>query len=356
MATQVTTYQCPACTGPLEFSADTGKLACEYCGSAFEVAEIEAKHAQKQTKAEDAWHAQKVGGTWSKKEADGLRAYSCPSCGAEIICDATTAATACVYCGNPSVVPGQFSGSLKPDYVIPFKLKKEAAVQALKKYYRGKVFLPKAFAEANHISEIKGVYVPFWLFDGDVDCFANYNASNSRTYRSGDYRVTETDHFRVHRAGRFRFERVPADASSKMPDKHMDSIEPFDYSGLRPFSTAYLPGYFADKYDVGAEESAKRINERLRNSASELLRSTVNTYQTVLERNAQVHIQKGEIKYALLPVWMLHTKWKDKDYLFAMNGQTGKLIGDLPVSGGRFAAWMAGIALPLMAILALLLF
>ena len=356
MAAQVTNYQCPACTGPLQFASDSGKLACEYCGSSFEVAEIEAMFAQKEEKAEDAWHAENAGGSWSEEEAAGMRAYSCPSCGAEIVCDETTAATSCVYCGNPTVVPGQFSGNLKPDYVIPFKLDKDAAVQALKNYYKGKVFLPKAFASANHISKIKGVYVPFWLFNGQVECSANYNASNSRTYTSGDYRITETDHFHVHRAGTFVFERVPADGSSKMPDKHMDSIEPFDYSELKPFSTAYLPGYLADKYDVSAEESAKRVNERIRGSASDLLRRTVVTYQSVLEQNTNVSIKKGDIKYALLPVWMLHTKWQEKDYLFAMNGQTGKLIGDLPVSKGKFAAWMAGIALPLMAILALLLF
>ncbi len=355
MAAKVTNYQCPACTGPLQFASDSGKLACEYCGSSFEVAEIEAIYAQKEEKAEAAWHAENIGGNWSEEESAGMRAYSCPSCGAEIICDETTAATSCVYCGNPTVVPGQFSGSLKPDFVIPFKLDKDAAVQALKRYYKGKVFLPKAFSTANHISEIKGVYVPFWLFDGEAECYANYNASNSRVFTSDEYRVTETDHFHVHRAGQFRFERVPVDGSSKMPDNHMDSIEPYDYSELKPFSTAYLPGYLADKYDIGAEVSAKRVDDRIRGSASELLHSTVQQYQSVLERNAGVRVKRGDIKYALLPVWMLHTKWKDKDYLFAMNGQTGKLIGDLPVDKGKFAAWMAGISLPLMAILALLL-
>ncbi|MBE6933352.1 MAG: hypothetical protein E7464_08240 [Ruminococcaceae bacterium] len=367
MAAQVTNYQCPACTGPLHFASESGKLECEYCGSIYEIAEIEAMFAQKEEKAEEAfaedaakaaenWNAEGAGSDWSEEEASGMRSYSCPSCGAEIVCDETTAATACVYCGNPSIVPGQFSGGKKPDFVIPFKMNKEAAVQALKNYYKGKVFLPKAFSSANHISEIKGVYVPFWLFDGEADCSASYTATNSRTYNAGEYRVTETDHYHVYREGSFIFQRVPADASTKMPDNHMDAIEPFDYSELKPFSTAYLPGFLADKYDVTAEASAQRVDRRIKGSASQLLRSTVNRYQTVLEQNSGVNIKKGQIKYALLPVWMLHTKWQDKDYLFAMNGQTGKLIGDLPVDKVKFFAWMAGIALPLMAILALLLF
>ena len=369
MATQVTNYKCPACTGPLHFVGASGKLECDYCGSAFDVAEIEAMYAAAEEKAEaaaeaaqekeeqaaaqaDEWSA---GGNWSAEETAGMKVYSCPSCGAEIVCDETTAATACVYCGNPSVVPGQFSGGLKPDYVIPFKLDKNAAIAALKKYYKGKMLLPKAFSANNHIAEIKGVYVPFWLFDGEVQCAANYDAANSHTHREGDYEVTETMHYKVHRAGSFCFERIPADASTKMPDAHMDSIEPYDYSELKPFSKAYLPGFLADKYDVSAEKCTKRINDRVKGSASEMLRSTVHSYAMVTERGCTTNIQNGQIKYALMPVWMLHTKWNDKDYLFAMNGQTGKLIGDLPVSKGKFAAWMAGISVPLMVILALLL-
>ena len=359
VSVQVTNYQCPACTAPLQFGAGTGKLQCEYCMSSFTVEEIELAYGEANAEAAEAKpnaHGQTMYDELWGEDAERMRFYSCPACGAELICDETTAATSCPYCSNPTIVPGQFTGVRRPDYVIPFKLTKTDAVEALKNHCKGKVLLPKAFRTEHHVQEIKGVYVPFWLFDGEAECHANYNASNSRVYTSGDYRVTETDHFHVHRAGNFRFERVPVDGSSKMPDNHMDSIEPYDYAELKPFSTAYLPGYLADKYDVSAEESAKRVNERIRGSASELLRETVQHYQSVLERNADVNVKRGDIKYALLPVWMLHTKWKEKDYLFAMNGQTGKLIGDLPVDKGKFAAWMAGISLPLMAILLLLLF
>ena len=365
MSIQVTNYQCPGCTAPLRFSEDTGKLTCDYCESSFDVAEIEAMYAEKEAEASENMASEQAGKAqtqpweggeqWSEEESAGMRVYTCPSCGAEIFCDETTAATSCVYCGNHTVVPGQFAGGLKPDYVIPFKLGKEAAQAALKKYYKGKKFLPKAFSSDNHISEIKGVYVPFWLFNGEARCSAAYDASNSRTFTRGDYRITETMHYKVFRQGEFSFRRIPVDASTKMPDNHMDSIEPYDYSELKPFSTAYLPGFLADKFDVSADESAKRVNERVKGSASNMLRDTVNTYQMVMENNVWVEIKKGEVKYALLPVWMLHTKWKNKDYLFAMNGQTGKLIGDLPVDKKKFAAWMAGIAVPVFAILSLIL-
>lgn len=372
MATQVTNYQCPACTGPLHFEGTTGKLECEYCGSAYAVEEIEAMYADKEEKAqenfqqaqekasekaqqapgeEDSWVMES--GQWSPEEAAGMRAYCCPSCGAEIICDQNTAATSCLYCGNPTVVPGQFSGALKPDYIIPFKLEKEQAIQNLKKYYKGKRFLPKAFTNGNHIEELQGVYVPFWLYDGSANGFAAYNGTRTRTRIEGDYRVTETDHFLAERSGVLEFKRVPVDGSTKMPDAHMDAIEPFDYNELKPFSTAYLPGKLADKYDQSAEQCKGRAVSRVKNSTEAMLRETVTGYETVQKTRFDATVTQGQVRYAMLPVWMLHTKWQDKSYLFAMNGQTGRLIGDLPVSKGKVAAWMAGIAAPLMAILAI---
>lgn len=363
MATDVKTYQCPACTGPLHYSPGTGKLQCDYCGSGFEVEAIEQAYADKEhgeelaaNPKESLWNVEEAGSQWEEREAEKLRVYSCPSCGAEIICDETTAATSCLYCGNPTVIPAQLGGALKPNYVIPFKYEKEDAIRALKRYYKGKKFLPKAFKEENHMEEIKGVYVPFWLFDGEVDADMVFHATRSRIYVLGDTEVTETDHYRIARKGNIRFVDVPVDGSTKMPDFLMDSIEPFDYSEMVPFATAYLPGKLADKYDVTAEDCAERVDERLRNSATSSMRSTIFGYESVIPQYEDLQLAHGDVSYAMLPVWLLHTKWKDQDFLFAMNGQTGRLVGDLPVSKGKVAAWFAGISLPLMALLSVLLF
>lgn len=370
MPAQVTNYKCPACTGPLHFEGATGKLECEYCGSKFEVAEIEALYAEKDQQAAEAsaaadakqeaageesqWDYSSLGSDWGEDGAK-MKAYSCPSCGAELICDETTAATSCPYCGNPTIVPGQFSGTMKPDFVIPFKLDKEAAKTALKNHYKGKKLLPGAFVKENHIEEIRGVYVPFWLFDGEADADVRFEATRTRVHTTGSERITDTDHFMVHRAGTISFEKIPVDAATKMPDEHMDSIEPFDYNELKPFSTAYLPGYLADKYDVSAEESAKRADLRAENTAVSALAATTTGYATCIPVEKHIRLRRGKVHYALLPVWMLNTKWNGQEYLFAMNGQTGKLVGDLPVSRAKFWAWFAGIAIPLAAVITLIL-
>ena len=282
-----------------------------------------------------------AGGEWGS-DAEKMRAYSCPSCGAELICEETTAATACPYCGNPTIIPGQFSGTKKPDLIIPFRFGKEEAIAALKRHYNHKPLLPKAFADNNHIQEIKGVYVPFWLFDAEVEADMTFAATRTHVHTTPNEIITETDHYLVHRQGHLRFEKIPVDAASKMPDTHMDAIEPYDYEELKPFAMSYLPGFLADKYDVSREDSSQRAQRRCENSAENAIRQTVLGYETCTATRRQMRVTPGDVKYALLPVWLLSTQWNGNNYLFAMNGQTGKLIGDLPMDRKKLVLWLAG--------------
>ena len=200
--------------------------------------------------------------------------------------------------------------------------------------------------------------MPFWLYDGKVEGKAEFNATKVRTFRSGDYEITETSHFLCDRSGTISFARVPADASSKMPDDLMDSVEPYDYSELKEFSMAYLPGYLADKYDVSVEEDEERADKRGQNSLIEFFESDIKGYTTVTKKDADTKVKISKTSYVLMPVWLLSTKWKDENYLFAMNGQTGKLVGDLPTDKGKFWGTFAGIVViaeVLMALLKLLL-
>lgn len=356
MAGSIVNYQCPACTGPLQFSGESGKLQCEYCGNAYEVAYIEELYKEKESKAAEAKIQNNRGdNSWTEEEAAHMRAYSCPSCGAEVICDDTTAATACVYCGNPTIVPGQFAGDIKPDYVIPFKVSKEDAKKALKEHYKGKLFLSKEFKANNKIDEIKGVYAPFWMFDGDSTGSITFSAEKVYRNHRGDRVVEVTEHYRVERAGKIECERLPVDASNKMPDAHADAIEPYDYTEIAPFSTAYLPGYLADRYDVSQEESGVRAHERLKGSLRKELGETVTGYTHVSVSGENIDSDITKTKYGIMPVWLLATKWKEKNFLFAMNGQTGKMIGDLPVSPGLAAGWTAVAFAAAFGILALIM-
>lgn len=338
-------YKCPCCGGAIAFDSTLQKLKCPYCDTEFEVETLENYGKELESEPDDSmnWETS-AGGDWQEGEAEGLRSYVCKSCGGEIVADDTTAATSCPFCGNPVVMSGQVSGYLKPDYVIPFKLDKKAAKEALKKHYSGKKLLPKVFKDENHIDEIRGVYVPFWLFDADADAHIRYRATRVRVWSDRDYNYTETAFFSVVRGGSIGFQRVPVDGSSKMPDDLMESIEPFYFEDAVDFHTAYLAGYLADKYDVDAEASVERANERIKNSTADAFAQTVQGYATVTPEASGIHLQNGRAKYALYPVWLLNTTWKGKKYTFAMNGQTGKFVGDLPLDKGAYKKWLFGLA------------
>ena len=338
-------YKCPCCDGAIEFSSGAQKMKCPYCATEFEMETILAYDQELQQDTDDnmSWDTA-AGGEWTEGEAEGLRVYICQTCAGEIVADEHTGATSCPYCGNPVVMMGQFAGDLKPDYVIPFKLDKKAAMEALKRHTSGKRLLPKVFADENHIREIKGVYVPVWLFEAEANADLRWKATRTRSWSDSEYIYTETNHYSVIRAGTIRYESVPVDGSTKMEDRLMESIEPFDFSQAVDFQTAYLSGYLADKYDVDSEQSVARANERIRRSAEEAFTATVGGYTTMVPVSNHVSLHNGVAKYALYPVWLLTTEWNGQNYLFAMNGQTGKFVGDLPLDKAAFWKWFFGIA------------
>ncbi len=334
-------YKCPCCGGAIAFDAQIQKMKCPFCDTEFEMETLVSyDEALKNEPQSDMTWQTNPGAEWQQGEEEGLRVYVCQSCGGEVVGDETTAATSCPYCDNPVVMMGQFSGALKPDYVIPFKLDKAAAMDALKKHYSGKRLLPKIFKDENHIDEVKGIYVPFWLFDTDADAHVRYKASRVRAWSDSQYNYTETSFFAVTRAGSIGFERVPVDGSSKMDDTLMEAIEPFDFSQAVDFQTAYLAGYLADKYDVDAEQSIGRANDRIRQSTEQAFASTVEGYTSVIPEATNIALSNGSAKYALYPVWILNTSWNGQKYTFAMNGQTGKFVGDLPLDKKAYRKWL----------------
>lgn len=342
MMTTLIEYKCPCCSGAISFDSSLQKMKCPYCDTEFDMETLQSYDDELKNERPDELQWDMPGSEWEEGETDDVVVYSCQSCGGEIVGDRNMAATSCPYCDNPVVIKGQFMGELKPDYIIPFKLDKKAAIEGLSKHLKGKRLLPKIFKSQNHIDEVKGIYVPFWLFDADADADIRYRATKVRTWSDKNYNYTQTSFYCVVRNGSIGFDKVPVDGSSKMEDNLMESIEPFNLSDLIDFQTAYLAGYLADKYDVTAEESIGRANERIKKSTEQEFASTVHGYATVTPENSSVRLSNSKAKYALYPVWILNTTYKDKKYTFAMNGQTGKFVGDLPMDKGAFFGWLFG--------------
>ena len=331
-------YKCPNCSAGLAFDSKSQKMKCEYCGNTYSLEELEQLAEQQDTVKEDTtthWEGFEPE-QWQSDEKENMAVWSCPSCGAEVLAEKTTGATICPYCDNPMIMPEQFADTYRPDYVIPFKKSKKEAIEALKKHYEKKPLLPRVFKNENHIEEIKAVYVPFWLFDMETNALVTYDAERSRVWMSGDVEYTEHEFFKIERGGTMAFEHIPEDGSRKMEDDLMESLEPYDFKDAVPFKDPYLAGYVAERYDVEADECKKRAKKRAKASIKRELRDTVKGYSIVKTVSDNVKIQKASQKYALYPVWILNTTWRDQKYVFAMNGQTGKMVGDLPADKGAF--------------------
>ena len=336
-------YKCPACGGALQFSSDSQKMQCPYCDTELDVEALRELDQALENADQEQMQWQSDSAQWQEEEQESLREYVCHSCGGQILTDATTGATVCPYCDNPVVVAEQFSGCLRPDLVIPFKLDKEAAKAALSKHLSKKPLLPKLFRTENRIEAIQGVYVPFWLFDSDVKADIRYRATRVKMWSDSRYNYVRTYHYSVRRAGKIGFDAVPVDGSSKMENRLMESIEPYDLSQAEDFQTAYLAGFLADKYDVDTQQCSLRANDRIRNSTQQEFASTVIGYSSVVPVSTNLQLKNGRVRYALYPVWLLSTNYKGKPYRFAMNGQTGRFVGDLPVDWGKFFLWWAGL-------------
>ena len=342
--TQLKEFKCPCCDGAIEFDSASQKMKCPYCGSEFEMETLSAYDAEQNAEIADnmTWDTS-AGTEWKEGETDGLRVYTCNTCGGEIVADETTGASECPFCGNPVIMTGQFAGSLRPDLVIPFKIDKKTAIAALQNHYKGKTLLPKVFKDQNHIKEVKGLYVPVWLFDTDANAYVRYKATRTRSWSDSEYDYVETSHYSVTRGGDIGFANVPVDGSTKMDDTLMESIEPFNLDDAVDFQTAYLSGYLADKYDVDAEGSITRANERIKNSTESAFASTVQGYTSYIPVSSTINLQNGHARYALYPVWILNTQWNGQNFTFGINGQTGKIAGDLPMDKGKFWRMFMGI-------------
>ncbi len=332
-------YKCPCCGGYVEFDSKSQQMKCPYCDSEFDLESLKAydESLHEEIPEEDMHWDTAGGAAWSGDE--NMSVFSCQSCGGEIIAEQTTAAMHCPYCNNPVVFMGRLAGDLKPDLVIPFAFDKEQAKQALRNHTKGKTLLPDAFRDENHLDEIKGVYVPVWLFDAEVDADIRYHATRTRVWSDANYNYTETRHYALLRSGKIAFDGVPVDGSEKMADDLMESIEPYDLSRAVDFQTAYLSGYLADKYDVGSEQSVERANARIRRSTEDNFAETATGYSSVMAERSSIRVHNGKAKYALYPVWLLNTSWNGEKFTFAMNGQTGKFVGDLPMDKGKYWRW-----------------
>lgn len=325
MQRNLSEQKCPACGAPLRFDPESGKSVCDWCGESYEIptsTDTDLGEGGAQNEA-------------APDETAELPVYNCLSCGAEIIANAVSASITCPYCGNNIVMTEKVTGGLRPDAVIPFKIDKKELPAAVTRFYSDKKLLPRGFFSESSIVNLCGVYVPFWLYNCTLSGSAYYEGRSDSSSRQGDYIVTESRYYNVVRDVSMHFDDIPVDGSARLDDALMDSLEPFDVSQAVPFRLSYLSGFYAERFDKTSDEVRDRAEYRMRTSALSIADANARAgYTSVTRKDDDLAPSDVETKYMLLPVYTFDVKYGDKLYSFAMNGQTGKVVGELPIDKG----------------------
>lgn len=343
MGKDMNMHKCPSCGMSLTFDPASQQLVCSSCGNQFDIGVVESmENAEGENTGFD-WGDYKKNLTG--QELDNSKVYICKSCGAQIVVDATTSATVCPYCDSAVIINDRVTENLKPNGIIPFKIEKKDLPKKIKEFYKGKPFLPNNFFSANKLENAHGVYVPFWLFDCSIEGEVDFKASRTTSYISGDYRVTTTSYYYLEREGGMSYKMIPVDGSEKMDNDLMDSIEPFNFDEIVDFDDRYLSGYVADRFDGDPDKEKGRAETRVINTTIQTFADDASYSSPTLVSN-KMQITDSSVKYVLMPVYLFNSTYGGKTYRYAINGQTGKCVGELPISKlKRFLYFLASFAI-----------
>ena len=337
--------KCGLCGGAMRFDPAKGMLVCDFCGNEIEISTDKEDEEKESSKRIEGFDFNALNDQAFKEDAESLPVYNCVSCGAEVIAPKEQIALTCPYCGNNIVLTDKASGGLRPDAVIPFSIVSDSLPQAVRQFYKGKKLLPKGFFSDSTMGKVTGVYVPFWVFGGKLSGRLDYSGDKSSTTRSGDYIITSVDHYRLLRDVELSFADVPVDASGKIDDSLMDSLEPFRTSEARPFDMRYLAGFTADRFDEQKDKISGRAESRMSKSTGNAALPIAGAgYESVSYSGGKL-TAAVKARYMLFPVYLFDIHHDNKRYHFAVNGQTGKVVGKLPldknVSRMYFIKWTA---------------
>ena len=349
-------YKCANCGGVLEYDVEHNCMSCSYCGSSYSVEEITHPVKEEQTGTAhmrpssvikdsgdffaqtDAFKPKDYGdyNTLLEKRAQEaelakeryenrkqasiqMQIMRCTSCGAELAVNSVEASTFCAYCGQATVVQDRVGEYLKPDYIIPFHVSRDDAVRIIRAQLSKGFFVPKGIKEFE-VEKIRGIYVPFWLFDMYYHDRQFYKYSK----KQGKSSVTRYELFE----GETNFRRLTLDASKNLNDDSSARLEPYDMRQLKEFDMAYMSGYYSDRFDMGIQAMTGPAVQKAKFMYDGEVAKELRHAGTLVQSNPDYQISKTE--YALLPAWFLTFRYNNKPFTILVNGQTGKMVGAVP--------------------------
>lgn len=307
-------FKCKNCGGNVVYEPSRGRMYCPHC------------------EGED-----------SQDTIQGGSLTQCANCGAPVDVLQYTSASRCEHCGSYIVFNERVEGAYKPHMILPFRINKDNAVALMEKEFNKRAFTPSDFMSTKSLEKMVGIYVPFWLYNYKANYDFAGEGTKVRSWTSGDTEYVETSYYEVIRKMNADFDKIPVDASYAMEDGAMDLMEPYNYQQLQDFEPKYMSGFYGEVYNQNASELESRAKDKARSASEEMMNTSFMEYTSMKPLRKDLNLKRGSVNYALMPVWQYLYKYQGRDYLFHVNGQTGKVIGTTPVSKGKVLAYGASV-------------
>ena len=339
-------YNCKNCGAELYWDSNASCLKCEYCDAEYQPSDFDVGSTDTegdiQAKQVEPEKADEYAKATDDSDSIELVVYKCNHCSAEIVTAKSTIATTCAYCGRAISITEKLVDDFKPDAVIPFLFDETKAKEAYKKYIHSSCLTPKDFGKDSVIKKMKGVYVPFWLHSFKNRTDAVVYGENVVSHRRGNDKVIEHHMYHITVDASGTFTNIPTDALKNLDNGLMDALEPFDYSKLEAFNPAFMAGFYAEEYNEDENVTISRATGRAKKTMLSQIEHAAGVYGIKHIKSSNESITERESRYTMLPVWLLHVEYKNKEYMFAINGETGKIVGKLPISAGKLLSVIAG--------------
>lgn len=317
---------CKNCGAPVVFDPKIQKVVCNTCGSSWNAEDIEAYAKDLLENVQAVPAADQPGGV--TQEFMQYYVYSCSSCGGEIVINGSEISTTCIYCGSQGVVFNRIAKDKRPDYIIPFSISKDEAVNIIRSKFRNGVFMLKELKEFKP-EAVRGIYIPYWLVDV-------YHAES--TFMMGNARTSNNSSAMRYfgRTGHLKLSYLPVEACKMLNDESSARLEPYDMSKLKPFDEDYLLGFYSNMSDLTFGDLRKLVSDRASSVfENQVKRDVPASSLKILGKSTSTLIDQ-DLRYAMLPIWFMTVTVNGKPHTILLNGQTGKLVCGLPWSRKRF--------------------
>lgn len=320
-----TTYKCKNCGGGLIYDPSTNKLKCEYCFTKYAESDFVKELSTKEENTKE-----RIEQNNDFKMREVYNQYRCPNCGAEVITDETTAATFCYYCHSSVILNGKISGKYIPEKMIPFRITRKEAINIFREWIGKKRYLVPGFYSKQQVEKITGVYMPYWLVNCVVDGSIEAISKNEQIYTIDGTTYAETQEFQTDRQGRLTIANMPNMALSSEFKDVINNVFPFNWNELTTFNKKFLLGFQAEKRNIGKKYFEEEIYSDIRKITSDVLKESILGYDKTKVKECFIDLKEIHYCYAMLPVYILTYQHKGEMFYFALNGQTGKVVGKLP--------------------------